>query len=196
MVLVFCFPLLRNAYSLTMERAPVAFPAAWARKATSRFAVCRGVKLKGGLGPAKLNPAPLTLTWEIVSVVLPALLTVTPRVLLLPTCTVPKFRAEALTAIWPKEGIELKNNPESRKIQIASCDRQTRILISGSLSPCESARWGVIEKPPHLRRIFASREIAIATKVLTFSFCLGFTLGSRSQKDERGTQKCMLVFFA
>lgn len=124
--------------------------------------LCRGARLKGGLGPAKLNPLPLTAMLEITSVVLPGLLTETANVLLPPTCTVPKFRADEPTLIWLEEGIELKSSPHSRKVQLATCNRETRILIRGSLSPCEGARWGMIEKPSHLRRMSVLREIRIA----------------------------------
>jgi hypothetical protein len=141
-VLVFSRPLLRDIDPVAMAKAPLAAPAIWGANLIIRSALWRDARLKGRAGPTKLKPLPLMVAPVTVSVVLPLLLTVTAKVLLLPTCTLPKLRVEELTDIWLTEGRDVKSNPESSKLEARKFHRETRNLISGSLSPCENRTVG------------------------------------------------------
>lgn len=50
---------------------------------------------------ARLKPGPLVVACEIVTLLLPELVTVTDKLLLFPSCTLPKFRLAGLAASWP-----------------------------------------------------------------------------------------------
>ena len=54
--------------------------------------LCPDARVTGGLRPFTLNPVPVTVPWEIVALAPPVLVTVSGKLLLLPTCTLPKFR--------------------------------------------------------------------------------------------------------
>jgi hypothetical protein len=57
---------------------------------TLKLALCPAARVTGALIPLTLNPAPLTPTCEIVILVPPVFVTVSERVLLFPTWTLPK----------------------------------------------------------------------------------------------------------
>ena len=78
--------------SLTKEILPVTAPSAAGLKVTFAVVDTPGERLTGKESPLRLKPAPVTLALEMVSVDSPELLRVTPRVLLLPTLTLPKSR--------------------------------------------------------------------------------------------------------
>ena len=141
-VFVFARPLLPDVDAATTAKAPLAVPAVWGANVTSRFALCRGARLKGRTGPPKLNPLPLTVAPVTVRVFLPLLLTLAANVLLLPICMLPKLRVEEVTAIWLNDGRAEKSSPASGKIQARKYCRETRSLIRGSLSPCYKPHGG------------------------------------------------------
>jgi hypothetical protein len=70
---------------------PLKLLAAGGENATDKFADCCGDNVIGRFGPTKLNPVPEASTCEIVSVDLPVLFTAAERMVLLPTCTLPKL---------------------------------------------------------------------------------------------------------
>jgi hypothetical protein len=73
-----------------MVRLPLAFPADAGVKMALNVADCPAVKVTGSLGPLNVNPLPVAAAFEIVTVDPPVLVTVTARLLLLPTVTLPK----------------------------------------------------------------------------------------------------------
>ena len=68
---------------------PLVVPAVCGAKETERIVPCRGSKVRGRLGPAKLNPVPDVVTSEIVTVDFPLLVTPSGTIRVLPTCTFP-----------------------------------------------------------------------------------------------------------
>lgn len=80
------------AASLVTVTAPVALDAAAGVKVTLSAAVCPGVRICPVETPLAVNPAPEMLTFEMVTLELPALANVTPRRLLLPIVTFSKFK--------------------------------------------------------------------------------------------------------
>lgn len=58
---------------------PPALPAAAGVNPTVKAALCPGVSVTGAVIPLKLNPVPLTPTWEIVTLVPPVFVTVSDK---------------------------------------------------------------------------------------------------------------------
>jgi hypothetical protein len=83
--------------SLVTVTLPVAFPVPAGVKVTLRVAVCPGVKIWPVEIPLAANPAPEMLTLDTVTFEFPALVNVTPRLVLLPMLTLLKFRLVVLS---------------------------------------------------------------------------------------------------
>jgi len=81
---------------LATDMLPVALPAADGENVAVKVAVCPGVRISPEETPETLNPAPETVTFEIVTVEFPAFVSVTFCVPLLDTFTLPKLTDEEL----------------------------------------------------------------------------------------------------
>ena len=79
---------------LTTETLPVTLPVAAGAKVTFKVTICPEVTISPADTPLAVKPGPEIVTFEIVILELPELVSVTPR-LLLPTFTFPKLRADA-----------------------------------------------------------------------------------------------------
>jgi len=101
-----CFPLLPTGLSVATDVLPLALPLACGAKVTGKLALCCGARVMGKFGPAKLNPAPVTVACAMVRFDLPLLLAVIDNVLLLPIWTLPKLRLEEERASWPVAALE------------------------------------------------------------------------------------------
>jgi hypothetical protein len=75
---------------LTTDTLPVTLPEVVGLKITLKVVVCPAAKVRGSVRPLVLKPAPETLIWEMVTLEV-ELVSVTGRVLLLPTATFPKL---------------------------------------------------------------------------------------------------------
>jgi hypothetical protein len=82
-------------------RLPLALPADDGVNETLKVMLCPAVSVTGVVIPLKLNPEPLIPTDEIVTVVPPVFVTVSDRVCLFPTVTVPKLRLVGLAPSVP-----------------------------------------------------------------------------------------------
>jgi hypothetical protein len=81
---------------------PETAPAAVGANETLNVAVCPAVSVTGAVMPVRLNPEPLLIaTWEMVTLDPPVFVTVSERVCLLPTVTVPKLRLVGLEVSAP-----------------------------------------------------------------------------------------------
>ena len=87
--------------SLVTVTLPVTLPAAAGANVTFKLAVCPEARTSPAGMPLALNPAPAMLTLEMLILVLPEFVKVTPNALLLPTLTFPKLRVDALTVSCP-----------------------------------------------------------------------------------------------
>jgi len=81
---------------LVIVTLPVTLPVAAGAKVTFKVAVCPGVRIVPADTPLALKPAPEMLTFEIVTLELPELVSVTARVLLAPVFTLPKLKLVGL----------------------------------------------------------------------------------------------------
>src|SRR5713226_9305325 len=81
---------------LTTETLPVPAPEAVGAKTTLKLAACPAAKVSGGVRPLSLKPLPETVIWEMLTLELPELVSVTVCVALLPTVTFPKLRLVGL----------------------------------------------------------------------------------------------------
>jgi hypothetical protein len=78
--------------------SPLTVPAAAGEKPAFKLAVCPGVKVVLLATPVAVKPAPVTDTLEIVTLVLPTLVSVAPSEFVLPSATLPKSKLAALEA--------------------------------------------------------------------------------------------------
>ena len=101
-----CFPLLPIGLTVATDVLPLALPVACGANVTDKLALCCGARVMGKFGPAKLNPAPVTVACAMVRFDLPLLFTVIDNVLLLPIWTLPKLRLEEERASWPVAALE------------------------------------------------------------------------------------------
>ena len=101
-----CFPPLPIGLTVTTDVLPLALPVACGANVTDKLALCCGVRVMDKLGPAKLNPAQVTVACAMVRFVLPVLVSATDTVLLLPIWTLPKLRLEEERASWPVAALE------------------------------------------------------------------------------------------
>jgi hypothetical protein len=79
----------------TSAMLPVSAPAAAGANVTLKVKVCPAERVKGKLNPLMVNPVPLKLAWDTVTLAPPELVRVAFSVLLLPTCTLPKLTEPA-----------------------------------------------------------------------------------------------------
>lgn len=70
--------------SEAMTSAPLRLPPALGENVTLKAALCPAASVKGNVGPASLNAAPVALAPEMVTLAFPVLVTVSPRVATLP----------------------------------------------------------------------------------------------------------------
>ena len=88
-----------------MARLPLTTPAAAGANFTLNVTVWLGVRVVGRASPVTEKPAPVTLACEIVTLTPPVLVSVSDKLALLPTCTLPKDRlvglAERVPAVTP-----------------------------------------------------------------------------------------------
>ena len=89
---------------LTTERLPVTLPVVEGAKVTLKLAVWPPAKLRGRESPPRLNPVPVKLACETVTLAVPELVRVTVWELLLPTVTLPKLRLVGLTLSEDEDG--------------------------------------------------------------------------------------------
>ena len=80
------------------EIAPVALPLVFGVKRTAKVTLCPLLRVIGRVKPFTVNPAPVAVTWERVTVELPVLLRTSYCDRLLPTWTSPKVRFEGAGA--------------------------------------------------------------------------------------------------
>jgi hypothetical protein len=84
-----------------MTRVPLAAPVADGVKIALNVVLCPPLSVTGRLGPVKLNPLPLAVALETVTVLPPVFVTVTGTVCLVPTVTLPKFTLPGLAINAP-----------------------------------------------------------------------------------------------
>src|ERR1700704_3389814 len=91
--------------SETMARLPLTAPAAAGANLTENVTVWVGVKVTGNVSPVTEKPVPVTFACEMVTFTPPVLVSVSDRLALLPTCTLPNERlvglAESAPAVTP-----------------------------------------------------------------------------------------------
>jgi hypothetical protein len=80
---------------------PLAVPADFGAKETESVRLCPAARVCEVVKPPRLNPAPVTVAEEIVTVEPPELVTVSYRIWLLATWILPKFMLEGLAARKP-----------------------------------------------------------------------------------------------
>ena len=83
---------------LTTEMLPVELPAA-EEKCTVKVTVCPGGKLSGRVGPVRVKPTPVMVTWEMVTPALPVFVTTTDNAPLVLAETFAKFRVAGVAEI-------------------------------------------------------------------------------------------------
>jgi hypothetical protein len=81
---------------LVTDTPPLSVPATVGAKCTLNVALCPAVKLSGVVSPLAVKPLPETASCEMLTLALPVFVSVTGWLLLLPTCTPPKFRLPGL----------------------------------------------------------------------------------------------------
>ena len=79
-----------------MVTLPLAAPAVVGANFTENDVLWPAVKVTGRVRPLKLNPVPVALAAEMVMVVPPVLVKVPGKLVLLPSCTLPKARLVGL----------------------------------------------------------------------------------------------------
>ena len=119
--------------SVTTDMLPCAAPAAWGAKLTERLVLCSGARVIGKLGPLKLNPVPETDTCEMVIFRLLVLRAEVQIVLLLPSWTPPKLRAEEVSASCPDAAFTYKTIWRRSKCQQRRLHSRSRRRISSTL---------------------------------------------------------------
>ena len=81
---------------LITETLPVTLPAATGEKATVNVAFCPAVRVRGTAKPPAVNPAPVTATCEMLTLLLPVFVSTIDCEPLAPTRRLPRFREFAL----------------------------------------------------------------------------------------------------
>ena len=81
---------------LTTERLPVRLPVVVGAKATLTVVVWPAARVRGSESPLRVNPVPVKLACDTVTLAVPELVKVTVWELLLPTVTFPKLRLAGL----------------------------------------------------------------------------------------------------
>ena len=85
----------------TTAMLPLAVPAEVGLKTAPKVKLCPGIRVRGRLSPLTLKPAPVTGAWVIFTLVPPVLVSVSDKVWLLPTCTLPKLSGEVAAVSNP-----------------------------------------------------------------------------------------------
>jgi hypothetical protein len=86
---------------LLAETLPVMLPAVVGENATVSDALCPAVSVMGVTIPDAVKPAPVTVTWEMVTLLFPALAKVIVfELLVVPTSTLPKLKLVVLAVSW------------------------------------------------------------------------------------------------
>lgn len=85
----------------TTEMLPLALPAEMGANTAPKVKLCPGIRVRGRVSPLMLNPEPLALACVIVTLDPPELVKVSVRLVLLPTCTLPKLRLEGFDVSEP-----------------------------------------------------------------------------------------------
>ena len=129
------FSLFPMDLSATTDIPPAAIPPVSGENVTLKVTLCCGARVKGKVGPEKLKPVPVTLSWKIVRLVLPLLLTETGSVLLLPTVTSPKAIGERESAVWAFAIAADRRNARRMKFHQACLHWKMRSLIGLTLFP-------------------------------------------------------------
>jgi hypothetical protein len=81
---------------LVTDSVPVTLPAVVGAKVTLKVAFCPEARVVGKAGPLKLNPDPVVLACETVTLPPPVFVTSTGKILVLPKVTSPKLRLVGL----------------------------------------------------------------------------------------------------
>ncbi len=87
----------------TTVMPPLALPADCGVNTALKGTLAPGLRTKGTLGPLMLNPAPVAVACEIVTLDPPAFVSEFAKVRLLPTWALPKARLAGLEVMWPAE---------------------------------------------------------------------------------------------
>jgi len=82
----------RFEFEVLIVIVPVTVPAATGVKVTSKDALCPGASVFGRASPPRANPAPVAVTWLMVALLAPELVTTAVRFWLVCTGTLPKLR--------------------------------------------------------------------------------------------------------
>jgi hypothetical protein len=122
---------------LAIARLPVRVPLPWGAKLTLKLVLWPAVSVRGRLSPLIANADPVTVACEIVTLEPPELVSVPDRLLLLPACTVPKFRLAGLATIVPAE----TPVPESGRLS----DEFDPLLAMAMPPVANPVAWGVKE---------------------------------------------------
>jgi hypothetical protein len=85
------------------ETPPVTLPAAAGAKASVKFDLCPGLRVKGRANPLVVKPLPETAACEIVRLPVPEFAKVMVCVFLVPTTTLPKLTLLGVAAREPEE---------------------------------------------------------------------------------------------
>ena len=118
-----------------MLRFPTMLPAVCGANEIDKLPLCCGATVMGRLGPTKLNPLPVTVACEMVTVCLPVFVTATGIITLLPACTLPNATFEAESDICAVAAMETNNSGKRMRILKAGLWGEPRHLIS-ALSLC------------------------------------------------------------
>lgn len=85
---------------LTIEMLPVANPALVGAKVTESVLFCPGASVRGSLRPLAVNPFPVMITREIVTLAVPVSNRTSGSVLCPPSTTLPKVMPAGLALSW------------------------------------------------------------------------------------------------
>jgi hypothetical protein len=100
----------------TTEMAPLALPALRGANTELKVTLWPAVNVRGAVTPCWLNPVPVVVTFEMVTLLVPVLVSVSGNVSLFPTCTLPKLRLDG-TATRPPAVMPV---PDNGTVSVAS----------------------------------------------------------------------------
>jgi hypothetical protein len=129
----------------TIAIPPLVLPATLGVKRMLKVMLCPLFRLRGKLRPYKLNPAPVMVACEIVTVEFPELVNVSCWVRLLPTWMLPKLKLRGLAARrFPLAADEVATLPANiRKSEIANGSREIRRGNDMDMN-CEPSSAGIV----------------------------------------------------
>jgi hypothetical protein len=134
---------------------PLKFAPDLGAKVTLNVTLCPGESVSGRFNPLRLNPAPLTTDLEIVTLKLPELVSVSGSVLLLPVCTLPKFKlagfalsdadsVEPPCDVWAEPHTVVNRSPIRNTLRAKSWGRVRRMgTVFASLAASRRSQWGM-----------------------------------------------------